>query len=235
MAVSVDTVYQKVLALANKEQRGYITPQEFDLFASQAQLEIFENYFHDIRVAQLKPKSSGDVADEINILNERISIHRVVETTDITQSSGNYDVPLTAYAITSVNFTPSGGIITEIPEVDRRDLHYILNNPLAAPSASRPIFCRDTAGDIQVYPSSFSSNVDIHYIQKPDNPRWGYVVYNNKALYNSGTSNNFDLHPSEENNLVMRILELAGVSIKQQDLSDIALRDRANTKAEKNS
>jgi len=33
MAVSVDTVYQRVLAIANKEQRGYITPQEFNLFA----------------------------------------------------------------------------------------------------------------------------------------------------------------------------------------------------------
>ena len=48
MAVNVDTVYQKVLALANKEQRGYITPQEFNLFASQAQLDIFENYFYDL-------------------------------------------------------------------------------------------------------------------------------------------------------------------------------------------
>ena len=31
MAVSIDTVYQRVLTLANKEQRGYITPQEFNL------------------------------------------------------------------------------------------------------------------------------------------------------------------------------------------------------------
>ena len=27
--ISIDTVYQRVLAIANKEQRGYITPQEF--------------------------------------------------------------------------------------------------------------------------------------------------------------------------------------------------------------
>ena len=45
MPVSVDTVYQRVLALANKEQRGYITPQEFNIFANQAQFEIFEHYF----------------------------------------------------------------------------------------------------------------------------------------------------------------------------------------------
>ena len=48
MAVSIDTVYQKVLAIANKEQRGYITPIEFNLFAEQAQLDIFENYFADL-------------------------------------------------------------------------------------------------------------------------------------------------------------------------------------------
>ena len=46
--VSIDKVYQKVLAFANKEQRGHITPQEFNLFADQAQMEIFEQYFYDI-------------------------------------------------------------------------------------------------------------------------------------------------------------------------------------------
>ena len=47
MAVSVDTVYQRVLAIANKEQRGYITPQEYNLLANQAQMQIFESYFFD--------------------------------------------------------------------------------------------------------------------------------------------------------------------------------------------
>ena len=48
MAISVNTVYQRVLALANKEQRGYITPQEYNLLANQAQQEIFEQYFYDL-------------------------------------------------------------------------------------------------------------------------------------------------------------------------------------------
>ena len=46
--ISIDTVYQRVLAILNKENRGYITPQEFNLFANQAQLEIFEQYFFDL-------------------------------------------------------------------------------------------------------------------------------------------------------------------------------------------
>ncbi len=42
MAVNIDTVYQKVLSLANKEKRGYITPQEFNLYADHAQKKIIE-------------------------------------------------------------------------------------------------------------------------------------------------------------------------------------------------
>ena len=38
MPVNIDTVYQRVLAAANKEQRGYITPLEFNLMANQAKM-----------------------------------------------------------------------------------------------------------------------------------------------------------------------------------------------------
>ena len=38
--ISIDTVYQRVLAITNKEQRGYVTPLEFNLIANQAQLLI---------------------------------------------------------------------------------------------------------------------------------------------------------------------------------------------------
>ena len=58
--VRVDDVYQKVLALANKEQRGYITPQEFNLFADQAQKEIFEQYFYDLNQFSRVPGNSSE-------------------------------------------------------------------------------------------------------------------------------------------------------------------------------
>ena len=47
MAVSVNTVYQTVLYILNKEQRGYVTPAEFNSIADLAQKEIFNSYFPD--------------------------------------------------------------------------------------------------------------------------------------------------------------------------------------------
>ena len=48
MSVNVNTVYSRVLAILNKEQRGFLTPQEFNLFANQAQMDLFEQYFYDV-------------------------------------------------------------------------------------------------------------------------------------------------------------------------------------------
>jgi hypothetical protein len=79
-----------------------------------------------------------------------------------------------------------------------------------------------------------SSNINIEYFKKPTNPNWGYVVIQRQALYNANTAVDFDLHESEENNLVMRILELSAITLQDPQLNQVAMRDKANTKAEKN-
>jgi hypothetical protein len=70
--IKIDTVYQTVLALANKEQRGYITPQEFNLFAEHAQNEIFEQYFYDTNQFKRVPGNQTEHADMITVLEDKI-------------------------------------------------------------------------------------------------------------------------------------------------------------------
>ena len=43
--VNINTVYQAVLVITNKDNRGYITPEEFNSLATQAQESIFASYF----------------------------------------------------------------------------------------------------------------------------------------------------------------------------------------------
>ena len=70
-------------------------------------------------------------------------------------------------------------------------------------------------------PSFRASNVKVSYIRKPSTPNWGYVVVNNKPLYNSTSSTNFELHPSEESELVYRILTFAGIAIEKPQLTQM--------------
>jgi len=66
--VNIDTVYQRVLALANKEQRGYVTPLEFNLLANQAQLDIFEQYFYDINQFAVIDDIGAEYSDAVDTL-----------------------------------------------------------------------------------------------------------------------------------------------------------------------
>ena len=72
MAVNVDTVYQRVLAIANKEQRGYITPQEFNLLANQAQMDIFEQYFYDVNLSDRRPGNETEYSNTKDLLQEKL-------------------------------------------------------------------------------------------------------------------------------------------------------------------
>ena len=72
--VRVDTVYQRVLAIANKEQRGYITPLEFNLYANQAQMDIFEQYFYDLNQFTRVPGNDTEYSDMVTILEEKINL-----------------------------------------------------------------------------------------------------------------------------------------------------------------
>ena len=65
MAIGVNDVYQTVLTILNKEQRGYMTPFEFNKIAAQVQLEIFERYFEDINQQARVPQSDVDYADRL--------------------------------------------------------------------------------------------------------------------------------------------------------------------------
>ena len=79
MAVSADTVYQRVLTLLNKEQRGYMTDIEYNLLANQAQLYIFENYFHDLNRLERGEGNNYQYADPVETIKEKPSFRQAIK------------------------------------------------------------------------------------------------------------------------------------------------------------
>ena len=83
MAINVNTVYQTVLLILNKEQRGYMTPVEFNKTGQQVQLEIFETYFDSLNQQIRIPQTDTDYADRVASLDEKISIFKEFGNTTI--------------------------------------------------------------------------------------------------------------------------------------------------------
>lgn len=221
MAVTIDTVYQRVLAIANKEQRGYITPQEFNLLANQAQLDIFEQYFYDLNQFSRLPGNETRYADMIDIIEEKISIFEKFRQ-DVSMSAGGVGtLPANTHKLGAVSYNTGSGYV-EIEHINQNELNKYINSPLTAPIATRPIYIKTSETAIQVYPITITSAVTCNYIAKPASVSWNYTTVLGEPLYNAANSTHFELHESEETELVLKVLELAGVTIKSPDLYQLS-------------
>lgn len=222
MAVSVDTVYQRVLAILNKEQRGYVTPQEFNLFANQAQMDIFEQYFYDINQFGRLPGNDTEYSDMLSVLNEKISLFEKEST--LTYSGNRFQVPSDLYRIGTLIYNGA-----EAERINKNEYLYITSSPIAAPGDDFPIYTKDENG-FRVFGSSELDNtatVTCNYIKQPAKVEWKYQMVYGEALYDATYSVNFELHPSEETELIIKILALAGLLIQDIGMYQVAAAEDA--------
>ena len=227
MAVSIDTVYQRVLTLANKEQRGYITPQEFNLLANHAQMEIFEQYFADVAVNSKLPGNTEAYSDPLNILYEKIVIfEQVDDTSTINDNSiyvgaggGGINKILPDY-IYRINRVELNGVDCEI--INTQQFSEIKLMPLLKATAAMPV-ANIRRNILRVNNGQPVTPTGIKYIRKPAKVEWAYVVVNDKALYNANIAVDFELHASEETELVYKILKLAGFNLKSAEVAQGAM------------
>lgn len=231
MAISVDTIYQRVLALANKEQRGYITPQEYNLLANHAQMAIFESYFYDKNQRNRTEDARSIEVDETDIselLDRKLAPFQSYEATDgddghtfksvIAVDGVNYDVFQTGIVL--LNDEPCQKVSMFEAQRFRKSIRH-----MAVTDGKSPFYTdnRESGKDIIVYagPDAETANITVECFRVPKTVAWGYVVVNGKALYNSATSVNFELHRSEEDTLTNKILEFAGIVMNKPGLTQV--------------
>ena len=208
--VSIDTVYQKVLAFANKEQRGYITPQEFNLFADHAQKEIFEQNFYDLNQFIRVSGNSEEYSDIIHNINEKIAVFEKVSAIN-NGIIAEDDIFRLGTVIANDN--------TIVEEVQQDDILEMNMSPLTKPTDSRPVYVRTGFNTMSFYPASYSFTGTCTYVKKPSKPNWGYVVHNETALHDPTNKVDFELHASEEKELVYKILKFAGLAMRRNDIA----------------
>ena len=218
MAVNVNTVYQTVLLILNKEQRGYITPDEFNKVANQVQLQILDDYFEDLNQMSRSPQNDMDYADRISAIDEKISVFR--QTASITRDTTIPNI----YRLGTVTFNN-----IELQRVQRNEYYNIIKAPLVAPTIKQPIYLYQD-NKILSFPIT-ASPISIDFIGIPTSPTWGFTVNPNTGVYlNSlGTSTDFILMPSEQANIIIRILSYSGIIIRDPSIIQAATQQILQT------
>jgi hypothetical protein len=183
MAININTVYKTVLLILNKEERGYVTPDEFNKIANQVQLEIFEQYSDDLNQQLRVPQSDTDYADRVSNIDERLAIFKTFGTAtyDAATIPTNpyFTLPTTDIYGDTVEFYRLGTVVyndtTELQRLQRMDFYNIQKSPLTKSTESFPTYLFENE-KLFVKPDSITSNVGVNFLRKPLDPRWGYSI-----------------------------------------------------------
>ena len=217
MAINVNTVYQTVLLILNKEQRGYMTPDEFNKTATQVQLQIFQKYFEDLNQASRVPQNDMDYADRVLGIDEKISLFR--RTVTVNRAT---DIGSQVYRLGTVTFQPSIGEAIELERLQRNEYYNITKSPLSRPTEKFPIYLFQD-NKIFSYPTTVTP-LNLDFVTRPYNVVWGFVRDQNTQvlLYNANISTDFQLDQVEQTEVVLRILSYAGVIIRDPQIVQAA-------------
>tara|TARA_R110001592_G_scaffold282697_1_gene550495 strand:- start:146 stop:871 length:726 start_codon:yes stop_codon:yes gene_type:complete len=232
--MTIDEIYRLVQTFANKEQRGFITPSEFNLLAKQAELELYNKRLSVIKEKSPNKKNVGVYGESLapEIAKQDIApFYRVQKVGIVNDSlsykgaSGNIDT----HYIETIFCLPDeeNDISTNIPVdiVEPKDVNQILRSSLVKPSIEFPIALigqgNGSVVSISVFPESITNIIVYHYYNN-NSPKWNYITVAGKPVYDAFNSNDFKISERTHGELVVKILEYLGVTIREPEIVQYA-------------
>ena len=232
MALNVDTVYKTVLLIMNKEQRGYVTPDEFNKIATQVQLQIFENYFEDYTQQLRTPQNTSEYSERLKELDNKISIFKTTATgaqlTYVASTPAYFQGPTfisaamppgqspqtSVYKLGTVIYKAETQYEIECQRAQKNDFLLFNKSPLTRPTASFPQYLWENER-ITIYPQSINNvnDITISYIKKPQDVVWGYTQSGNAYIYNATLSVWPELDSTEQVNFILKVLMYMGIVV----------------------
>ncbi len=229
MAINVDTVYKTVLLILNQQQRGYMTPDEFNKVATQVQLNIFEKYEDDLNQQYRLSQNDTEYANRVKNIEENLQFF---QRTGATAYAGPHFTltPNDIYRLGTVFY--NGIALTQYAQ--RNEITQLLLSPLTQPTTDFPIYLYEN-NLLYVYPTTIQTGITISYLKTPADVVWGYGVGTlGQFEYNQAASTNFELNISEQSNVIMRVLAYAGVIVNDPTIIQVAqqevLQEEQNSK-----
>jgi len=227
----IDRVRNVVLTLLNKENRGFVSPSEFDRLADLAQKSIFEeNFYHYNRWVNMQNQmmSNEEYGDIPKNIREKIDVFasesKLVfdETTEFFQIEAN-DV----YRVENLLY--KNRIIEEAP---KSIIQLLEQENYAPPSETYPMYTR-FGDNFRVYPETIADKVECFYIRKPKKPKWTYIEVQGNPIFNPDAPDfqDIELHPSDETMLIIKLMSYFGVSVRDGDIVQISKQDEMQKNA----
>lgn len=226
----INQVYTTVLAILNKDNRGYVSPLEFNLYSELAQMSIFEDAFHKYSRSLVKQNNRmyhsefSDIPKHIREAIDNFILESVLEK----DPDGLYYYDVSDFykgvKVDLFQGQDSGYNREEIEEVSKLEINRVLKNNLITPTLEYPLYVK-VNGKHRIFPNIPNGySVLGTYIRKPKAPKWTYQNVGGNPLFNpsAGDYQDFELPIQFFSDIVIKVLGYCGIEIRENDVVQIS-------------
>ena len=233
--ISVIEIFNVVRDIANKEQKGFVTPEVFNTFSDIAQKNIFNEMFREMIQSQQVRRQSVDPGRYKSIKkNVQEDLSRYIQEVFLAGGQGQilaneavvvFEKPADFARIISAR--TEEGVSIELM-YDTEKVSRMLTSRLSSPTDEFPVMA--IGNDLRVYPSNVQ-DVVLRYYRQPTSvlnnqvdpnalPTYSVTIGNEPGTYivNPFDIRDFDLPNHYKNELVTEILKLIGVRLRDADI-----------------
>ena len=248
--VSVLQVYNTLKDLANKDQKGFITPAVFNNFTNVAQINIYNELFQELVKARQIQRQNFDPGRDKSVrkqVKEDLS-YFVVSDLEISGEDTIFFKPDNLSKIISISTSDSerAGVEYEDGEYTRKqvelvydveEIDRILTSNLSTPTESFPVAL--ITQDIEIFPTSIT-DIRLTYYRLPgsikesdgsfvdSSPAYTEVSIGGAIVFSPLNSLNFMLPSHYLTELVMEMAKLIGVRLRDPNIVGFASQEEAS-------
>jgi len=229
-SASIVTVYNTLIDLVNKDQRGMVTPSIFNSFAQLAQLRVFNKMFESLVKAKMMRLRNIDPSDDKSMMKQvKEDLSHFIKTSDISKANSVFAKPddLARLVSASTKGVFAFNTSTEIPIeliYDKDRLRRLLRSPVVAPKENYPVGMVEE--DITVYPDSVNK-ITLTYYKIPQGrtqadakttsvPAISFIA--GTGVADQSSSVNFELPEHYTDELVFEIASMIGLNLRDGDV-----------------
>ena len=223
----VQTVYNTLQDLVNKDQQGFVTPTEFNRFAQIAQLNIYNSLFDELKDAKRLSRAGfepGRDKSRTKRIREDLAYFSKKATITKTNSVSGFLKPDDLSRI--ISMTTFGSVLLDQSTRTQIELCYdeekidrILTNNLSAPSEEFPVAL--ISEEIQVFPTNIK-RIELRYYKYPASRNDDGTRNPGPPIYDTDDSvyRDFELPEHYTSDLVYEMAKLIGVNLRDKAIVD---------------
>ena len=189
MAINVDQVYKTVLLIINKEQRGYLTPSEFNKLATQVQLDIVDTYFETINQQSRGPQNETEYSNRLKTAQESLDTFKEIGPCTFTPATAStqafFSTPAASGGASGAQVIATQNTILSYPltsitqaQVETSNVVVTLESPIGSPGVPYLDY-NITGGALLLTNGVIPTGSQIRIVLYPENfYKLGTVLYN---------------------------------------------------------